>query len=93
MEVSTRSGVATPGALGVVIRKVWAEAADANVAARKAAVSPARSWRHGFVKLIPRAANRGMSLYLSELGLCLHIALETVKDALPTAALQIDRVH
>jgi hypothetical protein len=58
--------------VGVVILKVWAEAADAKVAARKPAVIPARRWRHGFFKMFPRAANRGISLYLSDLLLSLQ---------------------
>ena len=66
MEVATRSGVARPGAVGVVIQKVWAEAAAANVVVRKAAVIPSRRWRHGYFKMFHRAANREISLNLSD---------------------------
>jgi hypothetical protein len=52
--------------VGVVILKIWAEAAEAKVAARKAAVISARRWRHGGFKMFPRAANREVSLHLSD---------------------------
>jgi hypothetical protein len=63
IEVSRRAGVATPGAIGVVILKVWvwAEAAVATFATRAATAMPVLIWRNDIMVAAPgtKARKRG----------------------------------
>ena len=54
IEVSSLSGVATPGAIGVVILKGWADAVALRFATRAAAAMGARSWRKDFIVKAPQ---------------------------------------
>jgi hypothetical protein len=55
MELSNRSGVATPGAIGVVILKVWvwAEALVARLATQTAMAMPIRKCRRNVISTAP----------------------------------------
>jgi hypothetical protein len=53
MEVSNRSGVATPGAIGVVILKVWAEADVTAFVTRAATARPRHRWLDDLISTAP----------------------------------------